>query len=68
MPFEVNVSGVLGEPLLGVSLPLEVATLLVVSPLEVALLMRSRGLSVVQVWARLGMGRMRDGSGGGGHF
>ena len=53
----VNVSVGLGEPLLEVSQPLEVAQLLVVAPLEgappldVAALMSSRGLLVVQVWA-----------------
>ena len=62
LPVRVNVSVGLGEPLLGVSPPLEVVTLLVVAhlevspPLEVALLIRSRGLPVVQVWAQLGLG------------
>ena len=67
----MNVSSGLGEPLLGVSPPLEVAPLLVVAPLEVApplevaQLMTSRGLSVVKVWVRLGLGCKQGGSGGG---
>ena len=50
---------------------MEVAPLLLVAllemapPLEVAPLMRSRGLSVVQVWEQLGLGCKRGGSGGG---
>ena len=62
MPVGVNVSEGIGEPFLGVSPPLGVAPLLVAAPLEVVPtlevtpLMRSRGLSVVQVWVRLGLG------------
>ena len=65
-PVGVNVSVFLSDPLLGVAL----APLLVVSPLEVAPplevvpLMRSRGLSVVQAWVRLGLGCKQGGSGG----
>ena len=68
----VNVSAGLGDPLLLVSSPLEVAPLLVVTPLEVspplevAPLMRSRVLSVVQVWVILGMVCKQGGYGGGG--
>ena len=68
MPVRVNVSAVIGEPLLGVSPPLYVALLLVVAPLEVSppleeeTLTRSRGLSVVQVWVRLGLGFNQGGS------
>ena len=68
----MNVSALLGEPLLGVEPPLEVAPLLAVStldvapPLDVATLMKSRGFPVVQVWARLRMGRMWSGYQGGG--
>ena len=71
MSVGVNVSAGPGEPLSGVSPPLEVAPLLVVAPLEVspplevAPLTRSRGLSVVQVWVQLGLGCKRGGSGGG---
>ena len=67
MSVGVNFSAGLGEPLLGVSPPLEVAPLLVLAPLEVSPplevepLARSMGLSVVQV--RLGC--KRDGSSGG---
>ena len=67
----MNVSAGLGEPLAGVSPPLEVVPLLVVlpldvsPPLEVAPLTRSRGLSVVQVWVRLGRGFKWGGSGWG---
>ena len=49
---------------------MEVAPLLVVTPLEVsptlevAPLTRSRGLSVVQVWVQLGLGFNQGGSGG----
>ena len=70
MPVRLNVSAVIGEPLLGVSPPLYVALLLVVAPLEVSppleeeTLTRSRGLSVVQVWVRLGLGFNQGGSGG----
>ena len=47
---------------MGVSPPLEVVTMLLVTPLEVvpslelALLMRSRRLPVVQVWDQVGLG------------
>ena len=67
----VNVSSLLGESLSGVSPPLEMAPLLVVAPLEVspplevASLKRSRGLSVVQVWVRLGLGCKQGGFSGG---
>ena len=67
----MNVSAGLGEPLLGVSPPLEVGPLLEVAPLELAPplgvepVMRSRGLSVMQVWVQLGLGCKRVGSGGG---
>ena len=67
----MNASVGLGEPLLGMSPSLEVAPLSVVESLElaplleVAPLMRSRGLTVVQVWACLRMGYKRGGSGGG---
>ena len=61
-PIGLNISAGLGELLLGVSPPLEVAPLLVVAPLEVspplevAPLTRSIGLSLVQVWLQLGLG------------
>ena len=70
-PVRVNVSVGLGDPLLGVSPPLEVAPRLVVEllevapPLEVALLMSPRVLPVVQVWARLRLGCKRGGFGWG---
>ena len=58
----MNVSAGLGELMFGVSKPLDVAPLLVVAPLEVAPLTRSRGLPVVQVWVRLRLRCKRGGS------
>ena len=61
-PVGVNVSAGLGEPLLGVSPPLEVAPLLVVTtfevspPLDVSPFTRSRVFSAVQVLERLVLG------------